>query len=695
MLHIHPKIYLFAGTVLLLLVCILLNYLRIRLRKSRRRYQTLLENAGDAVVIINDTGKLVHASASVSKVLGYTIKEAKGLDVMTLAHPDDIPGLQIVMTEVMANPGVPVRGHTGRMMHGDGTWHWYEAVVTNMLHDPDIRGIVDNFRDVTENVHAIEKMNNANRLYAFISQINQAIVHAENESSVFKETCRIAIEYGKFRMAWIGFFNEAGTEIDLSESVGIGVQYLESFKNARFGKTGPMYHVLTKGQPFICNDIAELMLPDWKRFADANGIKSFMVLPIKKNGEIVGSLNLYASQYGLFDEQECRLLQEVADDISFAMNIFARERSRERAEKKNQDSEIRLRQAQSIAHVGSFEIDFTTNISTWSEELCRIYGFAIEDNKHHYDKWMEMIHPDDLEHVMAIVAEAKRTLKSSAIYHRIIRSNDASVRHIFSQGEYEFDEHGKVTGLHGVAHDITDQKHAELERIQMIADLTQRNKDLEQFSYVVSHNVRAPLANIISLIGLLDPSTLGPDGKEVFDALNESTGKLDYVIKDLNLILNMSRKIDQKKELVSFESLMTDIKISIANLITGGKAELTSNFSAIGHVNTFKSYLHSIFYNLILNSIKYRQPDYPAVIHVSSKIEKDNLILEFSDNGIGIDLEKHQSQLFGLYKRFHSHVSGKGMGLYMVKMQVEQLHGKITVESEVDKGTTFKIEFRL
>jgi len=532
MFHIHDKIYLILGSVLLILFALQVLYMRMKLKSAGRKYQTLLENAGDAVVIIDKKGKLIHASTSIFKVLGYTVKEACNLDVMALAHPDDIPVLQAVMARVMENPGIPVRGHTGRMMHRDGTWHWYEAVVTNMLHDPDIRGIVDNFRDVSENVYAIEKMNNANRLYAFTSQ-------------------------------------------------------------------------------------------------------------------------------------------------------------------KNRDSEIRLKQAQSIAHVGSFEIDFATNISTWSEELCRIYGYAIEDNKHHYDKWMEMIHPDDLQHVKAIVAEAKRSLSSSAIYHRIIRSGDGSVRHIFSQGEYEFDEQGKVIGLHGVAHDITDQKHAELERIKMIADLTQRNKDLEQFSYVVSHNVRAPLANIISLIGLLDHSTLGPDGKEVFDALNESTGKLDYVIKDLNLILNMNRKIDEKKEFVSFEALMSDIKISIANLITAGKAELTSNFSAIGQIHTFKSYLHSIFYNLILNSIKYRRPDFPAMIHVSSKIEKGRLILEFSDNGIGIDLERHHSQLFGLYKRFHPHIEGKGMGLYMVKMQVEQLHGKITVESEVDKGTTFKIVFIL
>ena len=515
MLYNYTILYLIIGSILLSLIA-LIFYLMWKLKSADRKYQTLLENAGDAVVIIDKKGKLLYTSTSIFRVLGYTVDEAKHLDVMALAHPDDIPALQAVMARVMEHPGVPVRGHTGRMMHRDGTWHWYEAVVTNMLHDPDIRGIVDNFRDVTENVLAQKKM---------------------------------------------------------------------------------------------------------------------------------------------------------------------------------RESEIRLKQAQSIAHVGSFEVDFATKSSVWSEELCRIYGFPIDDNRHHYGKWMDMVHPDDLDHVVAIVEEAKQSLGHSAIYHRIIR-RDGSVRHIFSQGEYELDEKGKVTGLHGVAHDITDQKYAELERTKMISDLTQRNKDLEQFSYVVSHNVRAPLANIISLISLLSDDHLGPEGQEVVKALNESTSKLDSVIRDLNVILKMGRKLDESMENVSFEALITDIKLSIANLIIGGKVELISDFSAIGHMHTFKSYLHSIFYNLILNSIKYRRPDVAAKIYVSSKIDEGNLVLEFCDNGIGIDLEKYKNQLFGLYKRFHPHIQGKGMGLYMVKMQVEQLHGKIMVESEVNKGTNFRVVFR-
>ncbi|MBK9016545.1 MAG: hypothetical protein IPM82_22095 [Saprospiraceae bacterium] len=109
-----------------------------------------------------------------------------------------------------------------------------------------------------------------------------------------------------------------------------------------------------------------------------------------------------------------------------------------------------------------------------------------------------------------------------------------------------------------------------------------------------------------------------------------------------------------------------------------------------------KSYLNSIFYNLISNSIKYRQPDLAPVIEIKARLVQNKLTLTFKDNGLGIDLDKKSEQVFGLYKRFHPETAeGKGMGLFMVKTQVETLGGKINVASEVHKGTEFNIEFDL
>ena len=105
--------------------------------------------------------------------------------------------------------------------------------------------------------------------------------------------------------------------------------------------------------------------------------------------------------------------------------------------------------------------------------------------------------------------------------------------------------------------------------------------------------------------------------------------------------------------------------------------------------------MYSIFYNLISNSIKYRQQQVPCLIEIKSRRVKDTIELVFTDNGMGIDLQKRGDQVFGLYKRFHTNIEGKGMGLFMVKTQVETLGGKISIQSEVNKGTEFKIEFEI
>jgi PAS domain S-box-containing protein len=124
---------------------------------NEKRFRALVENGADAVVILTAEGKPIYASPTVEKVLGYTEEEVMKLDIFSNIHPDDFAATANIMQQVMANPGIPIAGQTGRMMHKDGTWRWIAATVTNMLHDPAVNGIVDNFRDVTDKVNAEEQ----------------------------------------------------------------------------------------------------------------------------------------------------------------------------------------------------------------------------------------------------------------------------------------------------------------------------------------------------------------------------------------------------------------------------------------------------------------------------------------------------------------------------------------------------------
>ena len=253
-----------------------------------------------------------------------------------------------------------------------------------------------------------------------------------------------------------------------------------------------------------------------------------------------------------------------------------------------------------------------------------------------------------------------------------------------------------VVGLSCFVYDITKQKQQEKEKEKMTADLIQRNQILEQFTFIISHNLRAPTANIIGFSEILQDETLTlQEQKESLIALSASIKGLDNTIKDISNILQSENEVYAEKEFVSFSELVENIMISLGNIIEKNKVQINFDFSEMEKIYSLKIYIYSIFYNLISNSIKYSKPNVPPLIQIKSKKENDKIILAFKDNGLGIDMKTNSTKVFGLYNRFHSHVEGKGIGLFMVKTQVEALGGIITIASELDKGTTFTIIFKI
>jgi PAS domain S-box-containing protein len=356
-------------------------------------------------------------------------------------------------------------------------------------------------------------------------------------------------------------------------------------------------------------------------------------------------------------------------------------------------NETSLKEAQAIARVGNWEINMVRNSQVWSDEMYNIFGIDKAEVTPSPELFLSFIHPGDSAYAIEKVGEAFKTLQNSSFDFRFIRK-DGVIRHGYSEWSFEFDKNRNPVRLFGIVQDITERKLAEMERTKMVNELMLRNKDLEQFAYIISHNLRAPVANILGAANELKVPGLSAEEKDLLgQGLNESVSRLDNVVKDLNYILQVKHNINEPKEKVCFSELVDEIKISVKNLIDKEHIEIKYDFSEIDELLTIKSYLYSIFYNLISNSIKYRQQQVPNVIEIKSHSEKNKLQLVFSDNGTGIDLEKRGDQVFGLYKQFHANTEGKGMGLFMVKTQVETLGGKISVKSGINKGTEFKIEF--
>jgi PAS domain S-box-containing protein len=364
------------------------------------------------------------------------------------------------------------------------------------------------------------------------------------------------------------------------------------------------------------------------------------------------------------------------------------------AEKNLFQSESRLKEAQAIAHVGNFEVDLVNDLEIWSDEMYKIYGINKKEVTPSKELFLSFIHPDDLDNMTESVNETFKTIHGTTSNFKFIH-HDGSVRYGYSETKIEFDKNNKPIRLFGILQDVTESKLGDIERIKMVSDLMVRNTDLEQFAYIISHNLRAPVANIIGASSVLNDTDVTDEDKEILNkAINTSVMKLDDVVKDLNHILQVKSSINSTKEIVYFSELVDNIKSSIKDP-QENNISIAHDFLEMDEFFTIKPYLYSIFYNLISNSVKYCKRDIPCSIEIKSQLINGKLQLTFKDNGMGIDLEKNRNQLFGLYRRFHPGIEGKGMGLYMVKTQVETLGGKINIQSIVDKGTKFIIEFEV
>ncbi|CAN1509597.1 VicK Signal transduction histidine kinase [Flavobacteriaceae bacterium] len=245
-----------------------------------------------------------------------------------------------------------------------------------------------------------------------------------------------------------------------------------------------------------------------------------------------------------------------------------------------------------------------------------------------------------------------------------------------------------------IQRDITEEKKLEKEKEILIRELTINNKDLKQFSYITSHNLRAPLSNLTGLLHLIDDISIEDNElKEILSGFKTSTFLLNETINDLAKVITIKDSPSSKIETLPIKELFNNILNQVNYQIETIKPELNIDFGTITNIKTNKAYFESILLNLLTNALKYRSKDKTLIIDITAKALNNTLVIDFKDNGIGIDLERHKDKIFGLYQRFHNYPDSKGLGLYLVKSQIETMGGTISVKSEVNKGTDYKLTF--
>ncbi|WP_324673551.1 PAS domain-containing protein [Hymenobacter sp. GOD-10R] len=316
-------------------------------------------------------------------------------------------------------------------------------------------------------------------------------------------------------------------------------------------------------------------------------------------------------------------------------------------------------------------------------------------------EWQEVLHPDDALMTKTAFEQAFAAKKGLTIENRYRRGSDGEYRWHLSQVLPVRNDQGAITLWVGTATDINDRKQVE-HQLQALNEelretnriLTRTNADLDNFVYAASHDLKQPINNIVGLFGELRRSAVFYDPEEelLLSLLDSNLTQLNTTINDLATVVRVERQnATPPAEGIDVASLATDVLQTLQTQVRTARAEISTDFTAVPEVWYTPSSLRTILFNLLSNALKYRDPTRRLLVQIRTQQTDCGPVLEVQDNGLGIDMKRYGRELFHLFRRFHHHVEGTGVGLYLINRLVEGQEGRIEVESKPGEGTLFRV----
>ena len=396
----------------------------------------------------------------------------------------------------------------------------------------------------------------------------------------------------------------------------------------------------------------------------------------------------------LFNEEE-----ELIGTVLVARDITEVKKAQNLLEK----GESRLKRAQQIAQLGSWEFEQQSGTLIWSDELYRILGMEPRECRASYKKFLQLIHPDEKSKVEDAYRESLRQgWKNYELEHRIVQHNSGNIRYVHSKCEYIRDANGALVRTVGMLHDITERRQAELRIRQLNKDLQhyvrqlaianqeleRSNQDLQQFAYIASHDLQEPLRTVSSFVQLLSRRYKGQLDDKADTYINFAVEGTSYMHSLLQGLLAFSRAGgDLRVRTVDLQQMIEKLMRTLQWKLeeTGGRLEA----SGLPVVEADETQLFQVLQNLVANALKFHGND-PPRIHIWTEHRESEWQICIRDNGIGID-PHHAERIFLIFQRLHrkEEYEGTGIGLAVCKRIIERHGGRIWVESTPGQGSLF------
>ncbi|WP_332777591.1 PAS domain S-box protein [Polaromonas sp.] len=681
------------------------------LTSSEARFRELAENIQD--VFYNRDARsdhMLYVSPGYEKIWGRSCESlyANPKSYLDAIFPEDLP------VRLQANE----RNHAGessdveyRIRLSDGQTRWIRDHSYPVFKATgELERVVGTARDITDRKLADLELARTNRALQMLSRSSVVINRRDDEMDLLADVCRVAVEVGNYRMAWVGYAqDDEQRSIKPMAHAGEEAGYLSMIKlswlDSHGAGQGPAGQTIRRGQPYQSSDITDATHHFyWREAALQRGYRSAICLPLRNEQRTFGVLCLYASEAQRFSDDEIRLLQELADNLAFGIGSIRSQLERRRVEEAARKADAKVREQASLldkAHEAILVCDLEHRVQFWNQGAERLYGWSAAEMLGQ-SVWVRLSHEaPGFYRAMALLLE-----RGEWVGELSQRAKNGSLLSVEGHWTLVRDEQGQPSAVLAINTDIRERKRAQQEIMRLNASLEERvkqrtaqlefaNKELEAFSYSVSHDLRTPLSAIDGFSDLLEKALAAPANPKTSERSQHFIRRIRVGVAHMGELIDALLSLSQlsrtrlRWEPVNLSALVLAVFDGYQERHPERAARLDLEPGLMAHGDP--RLLKQVFDNLLGNAWKFSAGQPQTQIAFGCETGDDGEKVYFvRDNGAGFDMA-YAKKLFGAFQRLHSpsEFAGTGIGLATVHRIVERHGGHIWAQSAPQQGATF------
>jgi PAS domain S-box-containing protein len=650
-----------------------------KILNSEIKYEVIFDQAAVGIARIDSTtGTFIEINNQYCNLIGYTEAEMKNLNFKTITHPDDLQE-DILQFEKVKKGEIKNYSIEKRLISKNGDIVWTNLTVSPLLKkDKSFTNHIAIIEDISAKKETEKLIKNSEARFKSLFEDSPIPLWEEDFSDVKNYLIELnLINQNPLDVTRYLDLNPQVISkcIDLVKIINVNTMSLDLYKS--------------KAKSEITSGLTNII--------DTDAVSDFskIIVAITQEANKVNFDTKIKTSFGEYRNVDLRWNVIKGYEKSLQRVIISTEDITDRkiSEQIILQSQARLESLINTIDGIVWECDVKNfNFKFISQKVTKILGYTPEEWLADPSFWIDHIYDEDKEWVPQYCKTKTKENSNHDFEYRMI-AKDGSIVWLRDIVNIVI-ENGIPLYLKGIMIDITKTKEAEKELNASFDLVSEQNKRLLNFSYIISHNLRSHTSNISSIISLIESAESQEEREQMLNLLKTVSCSLDETMLHLNEVINIRTNVGLSSEPLNLHQYISTVNAALGEQIRSNEVKIVNDIPQEFIIIYNPAYLESILYNIISNSIRYRHSDRKPEIKISIDKEGDKKVLQISDNGIGIDLVRNADKIFGLYKTFTNNTDSKGLGLFITKNQVDAMGGMITVDSELGIGTTFKIYIR-